>query len=174
VDTDADLDEAVVHILQSAFGYQGQKCSACSRLIVLEENYDKLVERLKAAAESIEIGPTEDPKNFVGAVIESAAKEKILQYIEIGKKQGKCLLERDMPLSKGHFVPLTIFTDIEPDHPIAQEEIFGTVLAIIKVRDFDEALRVANHSKYALTGGLFSRSPENIARARKELQVGNL
>lgn len=174
VDADADLDEAVVHILQSAFGYQGQKCSACSRLIVLEENYDKLIKRLKDAAESIELGPPEDPKHFMGAVIDAAAKKRILHYIEIGKKEGKCLLERDIPDSKGHVVPLTILTEIRPEHRIAQEEIFGPILAIIKVRHFDEALKVANNTQYALTGGLFSRSPENIARARREFRVGNL
>jgi RHH-type proline utilization regulon transcriptional repressor/proline dehydrogenase/delta 1-pyrroline-5-carboxylate dehydrogenase len=174
VDADADLDEAVVHILQSAFGYQGQKCSACSRLIVLEENYDKLIKRIKDAAESIELGPPEDPKHFMGAVIDPAAREKILHYIEIGKKEGECILERDIPHSKGHVVPLTILTDIRSEHRIAQEEIFGPVLAIIKVRDFDEALEVANSTQYALTGGLFSRSPENIARGRREFRVGNL
>lgn len=174
IDADADLDEAVVYILQSAFGYQGQKCSACSRLIVLEENHDKLIKRLKDAAESIEIGPPEDPKHYIGAVIDDGAKKKILHYIEIGKKEGKCLLERRMPGSKGHVVPLTIFTDIRPEHRIAQEEIFGPVLAIIKVQDFDEALKVANNTQYALTGGLFSRSPENISRARREFRVGNL
>ncbi len=174
VDADADLDEAVVHIVQSAFGYQGQKCSACSRLIVLEENYDKLIKRLKEAAESVELGPPEDPKHFMGAVIDTRAKKRILHYIEIGKKEGKCLLERDMRDSKGHVVPLTILTDIRPDHRIAQDEIFGPVLAIIKVRDFDEALDVANNTQYALTGSLFSRSPENIVRARREFRVGNL
>lgn len=174
VDADADLDETITHILQSAFGYQGQKCSACSRLIVLEENYDRLVERLKAAAESIELGPPEDPKNFMGAVIDAAARDKILHYIEIGKKEGTLLLERKLPSSKGYFVPLTIFTEIRPQHRIAQEEIFGPVLAIIKVRDFDEALEVANDTQYALTGGLFSRSPENIGRAKREFRVGNL
>jgi RHH-type proline utilization regulon transcriptional repressor/proline dehydrogenase/delta 1-pyrroline-5-carboxylate dehydrogenase len=174
VDADADLDEAVRHIIQSAFGYQGEKCSACSRLIVLEENYDKVIQRLKAAVESIEIGDPEDPKNVMGAVIDSDAREKILQYIEIGKKEGRCLLERDFPETGGHFVPLTIFTEIRPQHRIAQEEIFGPVLAVIKVSDFDEALEVANSTQYALTGGLFSRSPHNIDRARKEFQVGNL
>ena len=174
VDADADLDEAVVHIIQSAFGYQGQKCSACSRLIVLEENYDRLIERLKAAAESIELGPPEDPKNFMGAVIDAAAREKMLYYINIGKKDGTILLERELPNSTGHCVPLTIFTEIRPEHRIAQEEIFGPVLAIIKVRDFAEALEVANRTQYALTGSVFSRSPENIAKAKREFRVGNL
>jgi len=174
VDSDADLDEAILYVLQSAFGYQGQKCSACSRLIVVEENYKRLVKRLKDAAESIELGPMDDPKHFMGAVIDAEAKENILQYIQIGKKEGKCLVERDFPDSRGHFVPLTIFTDIRPEHRIAQEEIFGPVLAVIKVKDFDEALEVANSTQYALTGGLFSRSPENIDRARREFRVGNL
>ncbi len=174
LDADADLDEAVNHVLHSAFGYQGQKCSACSRVIVLDEIYDKFIERLKAAVESVELGAPEDPKTFVGAVIDADAKEKILTYIEIGKKEGKLLLERDLPEAKGHFVPLTIFTDVRAEHRIAQEEIFGPVLAIIKVRDFDEALQVANSTPYALTGSLFSRSPENIARARRGFLVGNL
>jgi len=174
VDADADLDEAVVYILQSAFGYQGQKCSACSRLIVLEENYDNLIKRLKDAAESIEMGPPEDPGCFMGAVIDAEAKKKVLNYIEIGKKEGKCILERDIPDSKGHNVPMVIFTNIRPEHRLAQEEIFGPVLSIIKVKDFEEALKVANNTQYALTGGLCSRSPENITLARKEFRVGNL
>jgi RHH-type proline utilization regulon transcriptional repressor/proline dehydrogenase/delta 1-pyrroline-5-carboxylate dehydrogenase len=174
LDADADLDEAVVHVIQSAFGYQGQKCSACSRLIVLEENYDKVIDRLTAAAESILLGPPEDPWNLMGAVIDGAAREKILSYIGIGKKEGKLLLERSLPDPRGHAVPLTIFTGIRPDDRIAQEEIFGPLLAVIKVRDFDEALDVANSTPYALTGALFSRSPENIARARKAFRVGNL
>jgi RHH-type proline utilization regulon transcriptional repressor/proline dehydrogenase/delta 1-pyrroline-5-carboxylate dehydrogenase len=174
VDADADFDEAVVQILRSAFGYQGQKCSACSRLIVLEENYDKLIERLKAAAESLHLGTPEDPKNMVGAVIDAVAKQKILNYIEIGKKEGKLLLQRECLENRGSFVPVTIFTDIHPQDRLAQEEIFGPVLAVIKVRDFDEALHVANGTPYALTGSVFSRSPANIERAQKEFRVGNL
>ena len=174
LDADADLDEAINHVLHSAFGYQGQKCSACSRVIVLEEIYDKFVERLKAAAESVHLGPAEDPETFVGAVIDAHAKEKILSYIQIGKREGKLLLERDLPEAKGHFVPLTIFTHVRAEHRIAQEEIFGPVLAIIKVGDFDEAIQVANSTPYALTGSLFSRSPGNIAQARQEFRVGNL
>jgi len=174
VDADADFDEAVVQIVHSAFGYQGQKCSACSRLIVLEENYDKLIVRLKAATESLQLGLPEDPKNMVGAVIDAGAKQKILDYIEIGKKEGKLLLQRECPEIGGHFVPVTIFTDIHPQDRLAQEEIFGPVLAVIKVRDFDEALQVANGTQYALTGSVFSRSPANIERARREFRVGNL
>jgi RHH-type proline utilization regulon transcriptional repressor/proline dehydrogenase/delta 1-pyrroline-5-carboxylate dehydrogenase len=174
LDEDADLDEALVHVIYSAFGYQGQKCSACSRVIVLEEIYEKFITRLKAAVESVELGPTEEPKSFFGSVIDATAKERILRYIDIGKKEGKLLLERDLPELKVNFVPLTIFTDVRPEHRISQEEIFGPVLAIIKVREFDEALEVANSTPYALTGSLFSRSPENIAKARREFRVGNL
>ncbi len=174
IDADADPDEAVVQVLHSAFGYQGQKCSACSRLIVLEENYDKFIVRLRAAAESLELGPVEDPKNVMGAVIDAEAKKKILGYIEIGKKEGTVLVERSFGGENGHFVPLTIFTDIRPHHRLAQEEIFGPVLSVIKVRTFDEALDVANGTPYALTGAVFSRSPENIEKARKSFRVGNL
>ncbi len=192
LDADADLDEAIVHVLQSAFGYQGQKCSACSRLIVLEENYDHVLERLCAAAESLPVGPVEDPKNLLGAVIDPAARRKVLDYLAIGKQEGTLLLQRtvtpqpppenqedhppgfDTPHPEGFFVPLAIFTGIRPDHRLAQEEIFGPVLAVMKVKDFDEALTVANSTGYALTGAVFSRSPENIARARREFRVGNL
>jgi RHH-type proline utilization regulon transcriptional repressor/proline dehydrogenase/delta 1-pyrroline-5-carboxylate dehydrogenase len=174
VDSDADLDEAVVHIINSAFGYQGQKCSACSRLIVLEENYDKLINRLKAAVRSVHLGNPEDPRTFMGAVISPAARSKIERYIEIGKKEGRVLVERPLPGGKGHLVPLVIFTDIRPEHRLAQEEIFGPILSIIKVKDFDEAIDVANRTCYALTGGLFSRSPANIEKARKKFLVGNL
>ncbi|MEA2063422.1 MAG: bifunctional proline dehydrogenase/L-glutamate gamma-semialdehyde dehydrogenase, partial [Gemmatimonadota bacterium] len=174
IDSDADLDEAVVQVLHSAFGYQGQKCSACSRLIVLEENYGKLAGRLRSAAESIHLGNPENPRTSMGAVISRSAKRKIEEYIEIGKKEGKVLVERPIPLDKGHLVPLTIFTDILPEHRLAREEIFGPVLAVIKVKDFDEAIEVANSTRYALTGGVFSRSPENIDKARQNFKVGNL
>ncbi|MEN6440632.1 MAG: proline dehydrogenase family protein [Syntrophobacter sp.] len=174
VDADADLDEAVACILQSAFAYQGQKCSACSRLIVLEENYERVLERLKAAAQSINVGPTEYPENFVGAVIEKSARDKILKYVEIGRKEGALLLEHQGGAEGPNLVPLTIFTDIDPDSRVAQDEIFGPVLAVIKVKDFDEALRVANGTDYALTGAVLSRSPANIAKARANFRTGNL
>jgi len=174
VDADADLDEAVVQVLHSAFSYQGQKCSACSRLIVLEENYEKFTDRLKAAAESLPLGTPEDPRNVVGAVIEAGALEKISSYIEIGKKEGKLLLERHPPGATGTFAPLAIFTGIRPEHRLAREEIFGPVLAIMKAGNFDEALEIANSTQYALTGAVFSRSPENIAKARRAFRTGNL
>ncbi len=193
VDSDADLDEAVVYVLQSAFGYQGQKCSACSRLIVEEGIYDRFMERLQEAARSINIGPVELPQNFMGAVIEPAARDKVLSYIEIGKNEGYPLFERKPkiaaktrgepgglagrgldPTDNGYFVPLCIFTGVDPESRLAQEEIFGPVLAVIKVKDFDEALRVANGTQYALTGGVLSRSPANIRKARESFRTGNL
>jgi RHH-type proline utilization regulon transcriptional repressor/proline dehydrogenase/delta 1-pyrroline-5-carboxylate dehydrogenase len=174
IDADADLDEAVTQVLESAFNYQGQKCSACSRLIVLEENYEKVIERLKAAAESILLGPVEDPQNFMGAVIDASAAKKILDYIQVGKQEGSVLVERTPPGASGYFVPLAIFENIRIEHRLAQEEIFGPVLAVMKARDFDEALDIANSTRFALTGAVFSRSPANIDKARKVFRVGNL
>ena len=174
VDSDADLDEAVLYILQSAFGYQGQKCSACSRLIVVAENYDRLMDRLKAAAGSLNMGPVEYPQNFMGAVVEPAARDKILNYIELGKKEGSVLIERGVEMETGYCVPLVVFTGIDPRSRLAQDEIFGPVLAVIKVKDFDEALTVANGTEYALTGAVLSRSPGNISKARENFRTGNL
>ncbi len=173
IDDDADLDEAVVHALYSAFGFQGQKCSACSRLIVLEEIHDRCLERLVEAARSLKIGPAEDPSNYMGPVVDAAAQKRILEYIEIGKQEGTVLVERKVP-DKGCYVPMTIFRDIEPRHRLAREEIFGPVLAVMRARDFEHALELAESTSFALTGGVFSRSPKNLERARQRFRVGNL
>jgi RHH-type proline utilization regulon transcriptional repressor/proline dehydrogenase/delta 1-pyrroline-5-carboxylate dehydrogenase len=173
VDTDADLDEAVVHIIDSAFGYQGQKCSAASRLILVDEVHDRLLSRLVEAVRSFKVGPPEDPRNTIGPVIDSEAKERIAAYISVGKKEAKSVLEMDAP-KEGIFVGPVIFSDVDPLSRIAQEEIFGPVLSVIKARDFDQALEIANQSSFALTGGIFSRSPAHIEKARKEFRVGNL
>ena len=173
VDDDADIDEAVVQVLSSAFGYQGQKCSACSRVIVLEPIYDKFVRRLVEAAGSTKIGPAEDPATFLGPVIDESARRKILEYIEIGKREGRLLLHRDGP-GEGFYAPLAIVADIRPEHRLAQEEIFGPVLAVMKARNFDEAIAWANSTRYALTGSVFSRSPRHLERARQGFRVGNL
>ena len=173
VDRDADLDEAVISILESAFGYQGQKCSAASRVILTEEIHDLVLERLVESVRSLKIGAPEDPRNFVGPVIDAAAHSKIKEYIALGKREGKCLIEREAP-ADGYFVGPTIFSGIEPRHRLANEEIFGPVLAALKAKDFDEALAIANRSAYALTGGVFSRSPAHIEKARREFFVGNL
>ena len=173
VDEDADLDEAVVHILESAFGYQGQKCSAASRIILTEEIHDHLLERLVEAVRSLKIGPPDDPRNFIGPVIDAAAYSRIIGYIDLGKREGKCVLDREAP-SGGYFIRPAIFSGIEPSHRLANEEIFGPVLSVIKAKGFDAALAIANRSSYALTGGIFSRSPAHIEKARKEFRVGNL
>jgi RHH-type proline utilization regulon transcriptional repressor/proline dehydrogenase/delta 1-pyrroline-5-carboxylate dehydrogenase len=174
VDSDADLDETIVDSIYSAFGYQGQKCSALSRLIVMEENYDRVMERLLAAAASLRVGNPEDPGITVGPVIDDVAQKRILETIRRAKSEATLAFQAKNVPNDGYFVPPTIFTDVKPDSRIAQEEIFGPVLSVIKVRDLDEALEVANGTDYALTGGFFSRSPANIERVKAELVAGNV
>ncbi len=174
IDDDADLDEAVPHVLYSAFGFQGQKCSACSRVIVLDAVYNKFVDRLVKAAKVYQVGPAEDPGYTMGAVSDSAAMKNIREYIEVGKQEGELLYSSPVPGGDGYWVPLTIIGGITPAHRIAQEEIFGPVLAVMRTRDFDQALDWANSTRFALTGGIFSRSPEHIKQARREFRVGNL
>lgn len=174
VDDDADLDEAIPAILHSAFGYQGQKCSACSRAIVLDGVYDRFVKRLLEAAAALRVGPAEDSGNLMGPVIDASARRTILEYIDIGKEEGRLLYQSPVPDGTGFYVPITIVGGIRPEHRIAQEEIFGPVLALMRAADFDEALAWANSTRFALTGGVFSRSPRNLERARREFRVGNL
>jgi RHH-type proline utilization regulon transcriptional repressor/proline dehydrogenase/delta 1-pyrroline-5-carboxylate dehydrogenase len=173
-DSDADLDEAIPAAIYSAFGYQGQKCSALSRLIILRENYDRALERLIEAARSLKAGPPEDPGSAIGPVIDRAAYERIRQYIEMGKKEGRLAFQGQTPEGGGYFIPPTIFTDVSPRARIAREEIFGPVLCVFKADDMDAALALANDTEFALTGGFFSRSPGNIERVKAEMQVGNL
>ncbi len=173
VDESADLDQAVAGAVKSAFGYSGQKCSACSRVIVLEPVYDAFVHRFVEATKSLNVGAAEQPSSKVGPVIDRNAQAKIKEYIAKGKQEGTLELEMEAP-ENGYFVGPTIFTDIAPDATVAQEEIFGPVVAVIKAKDFDEAMQVANGTDYALTGGLYSRTPEHIDRAYKEFEVGNL
>ncbi len=174
IDDDADLDEAVPHVLYSAFGFQGQKCSACSRVIVLDAVYDKFVDRLIKAAMVYQVGPAEDPRYSLGAVCDESAVSKILEYIEVGKQEGTLLYSSPVPSGEGYWVPLTIFGGITPQHRIAQEEIFGPLLVVMRVTDFDQAIEWANSTRFALTGGIFSRSPQHLERARREFRVGNL
>jgi RHH-type proline utilization regulon transcriptional repressor/proline dehydrogenase/delta 1-pyrroline-5-carboxylate dehydrogenase len=174
VDADADLGEAIGYSIYSAFGYQGQKCSALSRLILLEENYDRVMERLVPAAASLRVGNPEEPGIMVGPVIDEAAYQRILDYIEIGKKEATLAYQAKEVPPHGYFIPPTIFTDVKPNMRIAREEIFGPVLSVLKVRDLDEALEVANGTDYALTGGFFSRSPANIERVKAQLEAGNV
>ena len=173
VDSDADPDEAIPAITYSAFGFAGQKCSALSRLIVLEPMYDILVPRLLERMQSLKMSFAEDPDAYCGPVIDAQAHEKIMATIAKAKNEATLAFQGTVP-QEGYFVPMTIFTDVDPQMAIAREEIFGPVLAIIKAKDLDEALAIANDSEYALTGGVFSRSPATIERCKKELNVGNL
>jgi RHH-type transcriptional regulator, proline utilization regulon repressor / proline dehydrogenase / delta 1-pyrroline-5-carboxylate dehydrogenase len=174
IDVDADLDEAIVDCTYSAFGYQGQKCSALSRLILLEENYDRVMERLLKAAASVRVGNPEEPGITVGPVIDEAAYNRILDYIQIGKSEATLAYQREDVPAKGFFIPPTIFSDVKPNMRIAREEIFGPVVSVLKVRDLDEAIAVANGTDYALTAGFFSRSPANIERAKAQIEAGNV
>jgi RHH-type proline utilization regulon transcriptional repressor/proline dehydrogenase/delta 1-pyrroline-5-carboxylate dehydrogenase len=176
VDEDADLDEAVRGVAASAFGYQGEKCSACSRVIVLDPIHDAFVARLVEATRSLKVGPAEDPGTSVGPVIDADSQKRVLDYIEKGKQECHLAFAGDIgPLEQeGFYVAPHIFTNVAPTAVIAQEEIFGPVLAVIRSRNLDDALAIANSTPYALTGGLYSRSPENIARVKRELHVGNL
>ena len=176
VDSDADLDEAVAGVAGSAFGYQGQKCSACSRAIVLQSIHDVFLDRLIEATKSLPIGPAVDPGNTVGAVIDDEAQKRILHYIDRGKEECRLAYVADVGelAGKGYFVGPHIFADVAPTATIAQEEIFGPVLAVIKAGDLQEALTIANGTPYALTGGIYTRSPANLQRVKREFRVGNL
>ncbi len=175
VDDTADLDEAVAGVIASFLGYQGQKCSACSRAIVVDAIHDAFVERLVEAARSVRMGPPEEPGTGLGPLIDQRAVQKVRDYLAIAKQEGTPVLLPDLARRPGpNFLGPAIVTNIRPTHRLACEEIFGPVLAVLRARDFDEALALANATEYALTGGLFSRSPCNIARAREEFLVGNL
>src|SRR5262245_24161359 len=176
VDEDADLDEAVLGVAHSAFGYQGQKCSACSRAVVLESVHDAFVPRLIEATKSLKVGPAEDPGNFLGAVIDAEARDRIRAAIERGKQEATLAYAGELgPLAdEGFYIAPHVFRDVPPGAWIAQEEIFGPVLSVIRAGDLTHALEIANGVPYALTGGLYSRSPEHVMRVRREFRVGNL
>ena len=173
VDESADLDQAVAGAVYSAFGYTGQKCSACSRVVVLSPVHDAFVERFVEATRSLNVGPTDDPSTQVGPVIDAKAQARIQEYIEQGKAECELAIACDAP-SEGYFVGPTVFKNVDRHATIAQEEIFGPVVAIIRATNFDEALEIANGTDYALTGGLYSRTPDHINRAAAEFEVGNL
>ncbi len=175
VDETADLAVAAEGVVAAAFGFQGQKCSACSRLIAHRNTYDDLLARVAAMARELTIGDTVSPENFsMGAVIDESANNKINDYIRIGRSEGRAVLAEGKTPGKGCFVPPTIIADVSPKARIAQEEIFGPVLAVIKAKDFDESLEIANGTQYGLTGALYSRDRLRLERARHELHVGNL
>lgn len=173
IDETADLDEAIAGVVASFTGYAGQKCSACSRAIVHRAIYEPLVARLREAVLSLEIGDPVEPGTRVGPVIDARAQGSIREYIAEGGREGRVLVQRtsDRP---GYFVGPTVFTEITPHHRLAQEEIFGPVLAVMKAENFSEAIRMANDTDYALTGGVYARSPANLNLAREQFDVGNL
>jgi len=174
VDGDADVDKAVDGVLVSAFGYQGQKCSACSRAIVDAKIYDGFVEKLAAKAQNLKVGPSDDPANYMGPVISAGARKTILDYIETGKKEGR-LVAGDQPAPEGgYFIPPTVIADVDSQARIFQEEIFGPVLAVTKARNFEHALKLANDSQYGLTGAVFSNTPAHLEEAKHHFHVGNL
>ena len=174
VDGDCDLDQAVDGVLASAFGYQGQKCSACSRAIVDARVYDEFLDRLSAKARGIKMGPSDDPANYMGPVISAGARKTILQYIEAGKQEGRLVVGGAAPEGGGYFVPPTIIADVDSKARIFQEEIFGPVLAVTKAEDFEHALDLANDSQYGLTGAVYSNNPEHLREAKGRFHVGNL
>jgi 1-pyrroline-5-carboxylate dehydrogenase len=174
VDGDADVEKAVDGVLASAFGYQGQKCSACSRAIVDAKVYDQFLEKLAAKANNVKIGRSDDPGNYMGPVISAGAKKSILQYIEAGKKEGRLVAGGEAPAEGGYFIPPTIIADVDSKARIFQEEIFGPVLAVAKADNFEHALQLANDSQYGLTGAVFSNNPEHLRQARERFHVGNL
>jgi 1-pyrroline-5-carboxylate dehydrogenase len=173
VDETADLDAAATGIVASAFGFQGQKCSAGSRAIIVEDVYDTVIQKVLEKASKLAFGDVTQPETYMGAVVDENAYKKILEYIEIGKNEGKLALGGGHQ-SPGYFIEPTIFTDASPKARIAQEEIFGPVLAIIKARDFEDALDIANDTQYGLTGALYSTDQQRIKQAKEEFHVGNL
>jgi 1-pyrroline-5-carboxylate dehydrogenase len=175
VDADADFDAAVDGVAAAAFGFQGQKCSACSRAIIDERIYDKFLEHLKKRVEDITIGDPAGNSNM-GAVINEGSMKSILNYIEIGKREGRLITggDRAPKAGEGYFIQPTVIADIKPKSKLEQEEIFGPVLAVIKSRNFEHGLEIANDTEFGLTGAVFTSSPEKIDRAKREFHVGNL
>jgi 1-pyrroline-5-carboxylate dehydrogenase len=174
VDETADLDAAADGIVASAFGFQGQKCSACSRVVAVGQVYDKLLDKVVERTRKLTVGDPSDAESYMGAVIDANSFGKIREYIDIGKQEGRLLLGGETQGDGGYFVPPTIFADIAPEARLSQEEIFGPVLAVIKAGDYDEALAIANNTEYGLTGGVFSQDKARLARAREDFHVGNL
>ena len=175
VDADADVDSAVEGVAQAAFGFQGQKCSACSRAIVDERIYDKFLEKLKARVEKITVGDPAENANM-GAVINEGSMKSILDYIEVGKKDGRVITGGGPAKNagEGYFLQPTVIADIPPKSRLEQEEVFGPLLAVIKSKNYDHALEIANDTEFGLTGAVYTKSREKIERAIREFHVGNL
>ena len=176
VDSDADLDEAVRGVVDSAFGYAGQKCSAGSRAIVLEGIYDQFLARLVEATKSLTVAAADEAGASLGPVIDAEARDRILRFVETGKREARLAFAYDVGhlVDQGYFVGPTIFADVPETASIAQDEIFGPILSVMKAKNLDDALRIANGTKYALTGGVYSRSPKNLDEVKRRFRVGNL
>jgi 1-pyrroline-5-carboxylate dehydrogenase len=173
VDDEAALDEAVAGVVASGYGYQGQKCSAGSRLVVTPRVYSDVVERVAEQVRHLEVGPAAE--NYpAGPVINARAEQKVLEYIEVGKREGRLVAGGSRAREGGHYIAPTVFVDVAPTARIAQEEIFGPVVAAIPARDFDDAIRIANSTAFGLTGSVYTRNPEKLAKARREFMCGNL
>jgi len=174
IDETCDLDLAVPGVVQSAIGFQGQKCSACSRVIVLEAVYDAFLQRLVGALRSLQIGSPENPATELGPLIEAAAQTRLRRAAEAGRKEGKMILNvTDVP-EEGFFIGPVVVAELPHESRIAKEELFGPMVDVVRAKDLDEAIRIANATDYALTGGLFSRSPAAIERVTREMAAGNL
>jgi len=175
VDSDSDLDDAVSGVIASAFGFSGQKCSACSRVIVDDRVYDKFVERLKDRAERLTVGPAEDNPNM-GPVVNEGARKSILAYVAKALQEGGRLITGGHTVDglDGYFVEPTIISEVKPGDTLEQQEVFGPVLAVIRCKDFYEGVRIANDTEFGLTGSVYSKAEERIELAKQEFHVGNL
>jgi 1-pyrroline-5-carboxylate dehydrogenase len=174
VDKDADLDAAATGIVASAFGYQGQKCSACSRAIIHEAVYEKILEKIKTKTEALKVGPTVNVDTHVGPVVSAAQFKTVLNYIAVGKKEGRLLTGGKALSEEGYFIAPTVFADIPAVARLSQEEIFGPVLALTKAKSFDDALEIANNTDFGLTGAVYTKTRANLETAKKKFHVGNL
>ncbi len=174
VDSETDLESAVEGVTASAFGYQGQKCSACSRAIVVEKVYEAFLEKLKERVEGIKVGNPADPDTYMGPVINSRARKSIEEYILTGKKEGRLVTGGKQASGPGYFLEPTIIADVPPDARLSQEEVFGPVLAVLRAADFDEALKIANNTEYGLTGSVYTKNRAKIEKAAQRFHVGNL
>jgi 1-pyrroline-5-carboxylate dehydrogenase len=175
VDGTADLDAAADGIVAAAFGFQGQKCSACSRAIITDDVYDVMVDKIVARTRAkITVGDPRDFANFMGPVIDAAAEAKILEYIAIGKKEGRLACGGDKRSPDGYFINATVIADVKPTGRLAREEVFGPVLAVIRAKDFDDAVKISNNTVFGLTGAVYSNSRERLEKARRECHCGNL
>lgn len=174
VDKEADLELAAESIVKSAFGFSGQKCSACSRVVIVEDVYDDVLTLVEEKTKALQIGNPQDPTYYTGPVIDEAAFNKISSYIEIGKTEGRLIAGGTVDLTEGYFIQPTVFADVSPDARIMKEEIFGPVVAITKASNFEEAIKIANATEYGLTGAVISTNRTKIEYARRRFHVGNL